>query len=191
MTESVYWSGAPGFDDERRSQPPHSFDPQAELDAAILALLPRPRYRSGLELGCVVSTLTEQLARGCSALLAVDRVEAEVTAARRRCQALPQVQFQQMRVPEEYPSALFDLTVVAALGYDWSRDDLRIAQRRIVAHLEPRGQLLLAHCTPPAVQPPLSAELIHAAFLEQTQLTLRHLEGVRQPGFLIDLFERI
>ena len=162
-----------------------------ENHTAALALLPRRRYRSGLEIGCATGALTERLAQRCAALLAIDRSETALAAAHQRCAHLPQTQFQQMRVPEEYPTALFDLTIVSEVGRDWSRDDLRIAQRRIAAHLESAGHLLLIHGTGPHAQRTLNADAVHDAFLAQLQSPLRHLGALHEPSFRIDLFERV
>jgi trans-aconitate methyltransferase len=162
-----------------------------EIHSAALALLPRRRYRSGLEIGCAVGALTERLSQRCAALLAIDRCEAAIAAAQQRCAHLPQTQFQQMRVPEEYPTALFDLTIVSEVGRHWSCDDLRIAQRRIVAHLEATGHLLLIHRTGSHAQRTLDADAVHDAFLEQLQSPLRHVNALHEPSFRIDLFERV
>lgn len=192
---------------QRQSLPPSYFDAlyganpdpwgfetseyEASKYAATLAALPKQRYRAAFEIGCSIGVLSARLAERCDSLLSVDVSEKAMGHAIQRCQSLPQVRFQLMRVPEEYPNGLFDLTLLSEVGYYLSWDDLKKAQQLILEHLEPGGHLLLVHWTLYARDYPLSGDEVHDSFLERTGSDLRHLGGRREEQYRLDLFERI
>ena len=80
--------------------------------ALTLNAMPKPRYRSGLEVGCSVGVLTRSLALRCDTVIAVDAAQAPLVEARRRCADLPAVSFEQMFVPEQWPDGVFDLILL-------------------------------------------------------------------------------
>lgn len=192
----------------RRSLPPGYFDRlyqqttdpwgfetsqyEAEKYARTLAALPRSRYQSGFEIGGSIGVLTAMLAEKCDALLSVDVSERAQQQAIERCQALSQVQFALMQVPEAYPEAQFDLTVLSEVGYYWCWQDLLKARQLMIDHLQPGGHLLLVHWTPynPDYHNPLSGDQVHGAFLEVCPSQLAHLHGYRGDRYRLDLFER-
>lgn len=157
-----------------------------------LAALPQPRYRRGLEIGCSIGVLTEQLAERCEHLLAVDVSAAALDVARRRCERLSQVEFARMQIPEAYPAGRFGLVLLSEVGYYWSRADLERARDAIVSSLEPGGELLLVHWTPPVHDYPLTGDDVHAAFLAAAQPggPLRRSAGARYAQYRLDRFER-
>src|ERR1700690_2577033 len=74
-----------------------------------LNAMPKPRYRSALEVGCSIGVLTPSLASRCGALLAIDAAQTALVEARRRCADLPGVRFEHMFVPEQWPDGAFEL----------------------------------------------------------------------------------
>lgn len=160
--------------------------------AATLAALPRAHYAEAFEIGCSLGVLTQQLAPRCGHLLAVDVSEAALVQARARCAALPQVEIKLMRVPEEFPSQQFDLILLSEVGYYWSPADLARAADHLVAALNPGGQLLLVHWTPPVHDYPLTGNDVHDLFMNKTgpEGPLRHLAGERHETYRLDLLER-
>ncbi len=194
---------------EQRSLPPAYFDRMyAESDdpwgfatrpyeaakyAATLAALPQDRYHSAFEIGCSIGVLTERLAARCDRLLAIDVAERALEQARARCRNLPHVHVRQMAVPDTFPNEQFDLILVSEVGYYWGGDDLAIAQRLIVEHLEPGGHLLLVHWTPFVEDYPLTGDEVHEAFLAGAGSGngLRHSVGSRHETYRLDLFERV
>ncbi|PSB27178.1 class I SAM-dependent DNA methyltransferase [Stenomitos frigidus] len=161
--------------------------------AATLAALPNARYRSALEIGGSIGVLTAKLAERCHSLLSVDVSERAQQQAIARCQALPNVRFQLMQVPQAYPEESFDLTVLSEVGYYWCWDDLLKAQKLMLDHLEPGGHLLLVHWTPYAdyYENPLSGDDVHEAFLALPSSQIKHLGGDRAETYRLDLFERV
>ena len=161
--------------------------------AATLAVLPRPHYAEAFEIGCSLGVLTEQLAPRCGHLLAVDVSEAALAQARARCAELPQVEIKLLRVPEEFPNQQFDLIVLSEVGYYWSPADLARAADQLIAALNPGGQLLLVHWTPPVHDYPLTGDDVHQLFLSKAEPggPLRHLTSQRHETYRLDLLERI
>ncbi|MGY3090066.1 SAM-dependent methyltransferase [Hymenobacter sp. UYAg731] len=165
---------------------------EREKYAATLAALSRPRYTEAFEIGCSLGVLTAQLAERSGHLLAVDVSEAALAQARARCAGLPQVEIRQLRVPEEFPSQSFDLIVLSEVGYYWSPADLARAADLLIAGLNPGGQLLLVHWTPPVHDYPLTGDDVHGFFLDKTAANgpLRHLTGQRHETYRLDLLEK-
>ncbi len=151
--------------------------------------LPRERYKNVFEIGCSLGVLTAMLAPRCDRLLAVDGSEAPLARARERCHSLPQVRIEQMQVPDRFPDEPFDLILVSEVGYYWSPDDFAQAQREILAHLLPGGQLMLVHWTPPVHDYPLTGDEVHEAFLKTEGL--KPLSGHREETYRLDVLERV
>ena len=192
---------------ERHSLPPSYFeklyaddpDPwqfetseyEARKYAATLAALPKPKYRSGFEIGGSIGVLTQMLAPRCQSLLSVDVCARAQMLAKQRCRHLPHVEFEIMQLPHQYPSGTFDLTLVSEVGYYWSWTDLRAAQQQIMSHLEPGGHLLLVHWTPQTREYPLTGDEVHEAFWQKVGTILRSLICQREERYRLDLFERL
>ncbi|MEH2078698.1 MAG: SAM-dependent methyltransferase [Nostoc sp.] len=164
---------------------------EANKYVATIAALPKERYRSAFEMGGSIGVLTEKLQKRCDSLLSIDVSTIAQSRAKERCQHLSNVSFQIMRVPEEYPDEMFDLTLISEVGYYLSWEDLKKAQQYILEHLEPGGHLLLVHWTLYARDYPLSGDEVHDSFFELTPNQLRHLKGQREEEYRLDLFERV
>ncbi|HEX8425345.1 class I SAM-dependent methyltransferase [Hymenobacter sp.] len=161
--------------------------------ADTVAALAKTLYESAFEVGCSLGVLTQLLAARCCHLLAVDVAEAPLERARQRCAYLPQVEFQQMMLPAEFPvSRTFDLVVLSEVGYYWSAPDLAQIADQLVAALRPGGHLLLVHWTPPVHDYPLTGDEVHQHFLNKTTTDgpLEHLHGHRAAQYRLDLLAR-
>jgi trans-aconitate methyltransferase len=163
---------------------------EAEKYAATLDALPRDRYRIGFEIGCSVGVLTEMLADRCEALLAVDIVEAPLVHARRRCQHLSHVRFQQMQVPHVFPDETFDLIMLSEVAYYWAGEDFQQGIDQIIEHLEPDGHLVMVHWRPFVEEYPLTGDQVHDIVLSSTSESLAHLTDRRQDLYRMDVFQR-
>jgi len=163
---------------------------EAAKYADTLAALPHERYRNGFEIGCSIGVLTQRLAVRCAALLAIDVSEQALQAARNRGGGQPQLRLLQMQFPRQYPTERFDMVLMSEVGYYWSRNELALARRRIVELLEPGGDLLLVHWTPPVEGYPLSGDAVHDAFLRDGSPVLEHVRGHRRERYRLDLFRR-
>lgn len=164
---------------------------EAKKYAATIATLPNFCYRSALEIGGSIGVLTEKLADRCNDLLSIDVSETAQAKAIQRCQHLPQVRFQIMQVPQQFPKESFDLILVSEVGYYLSLQDLHKTQSHILNHLEVGGHLLLVHWTLYARDYPLSGDDVHESFLKMSPKPLHHVIGQREEQYRLDLFERV
>lgn len=164
---------------------------EASKYAATIAALPKKRYRSAFEIGGSIGVLTQKLAQRCDKLLSIDVSKLAQDQAIARCKSLPQVRFEIMSVPEQFPNEILDLILVSEVGYYWCWEDLKKAQQLMLEHLEPGGHLLLVHWTLYARDYPLSGDEVHNSFFELAPTKLRHLLGQKQEQYRLDLFERV
>ena len=168
---------------------------EAKKYAATVAALPKDRYQSAFEIGGSIGVLTEKLATRCDKLLSVDVSEQAQARAKARCAHLPQVKFQVMQLPRDYPARTFDLTVVSEVGYYWDKQDLELAKQKIADCLEPGGHLLLVHWTPYVDDYPITGDEVHAAFLKQAEQQVgavyKSLVSRREERYRLDLLERL
>jgi predicted TPR repeat methyltransferase len=164
-------------------------DYEAQKYQTTIKALPKSRYRNALEVGGSIGVLTALLAQRCDSLLSIDVSQIAQQKAIARCQDLPQVRFKIAQVPQDYPDEMFDLTLLSEVGYYLSWDDLKKTQQLIIEHLDVGGHLLLVHWTLFAKDYPLSGDEVHDSFLQLTEL--KHLTGLRQERYRLDLFERI
>ncbi|PSB11977.1 methyltransferase [Pleurocapsa sp. CCALA 161] len=181
------------FEDMYRANPdPWDFetsDYEAQKYQTTINALPKPCYSNALEIGGSIGVLTALLAQRCDSLLSIDVSSIAQQKAIARCQDLPQVRFKVAQVPQDYPEEMFDLTLLSEVGYYLSWDDLKTAQQLIIEHLHVGGHLLLVHWTLFAKDYPLTGDEVHDSFLQLSQL--KHLKGLRQERYRLDLFERI
>jgi predicted TPR repeat methyltransferase len=182
------------FEDLYRQNPdPWNFatsEYEAQKYQATINALLKERYRNALEIGGSIGVLTALLAQRCDSLLSIDVSEIAQQQAIARCQDLSQVRFKIAQVPQDYPDEMFDLTLLSEVGYYLSWDDLKTTQQLIIEHLQVGGHLLLVHWTLFAKDYPLSGDEVHNSFLE-LDTDLKHLTGLRQERYRLDLFERI
>ena|SRR5579871_4687859 len=130
-----------------------------------LQALPKPRYQSALEVGCSIGILTCALASRCDAVLGIDAAEAPLAAARRRCADFPNIRFERMFVPDEWPDGAFGLIVLSEVIYYLSREDVSRLSARVTRSLFKGGSVVLVHWTGDTDYP-LSGDDAVALFIE-------------------------
>lgn len=138
---------------------------EAEKYASSIAILPRERYGSALEIGCSIGVFTRMLAQRCDQLTAIDIAEKALAEARHRNRDLPHVRFDQIEVPRNFPDCLFDLITISEVAYYWSQEDLRLSCRIIADHQTEGSDLLLVHWTPHVEDYPLGGDQVHDLWL--------------------------
>lgn len=127
-----------------------------------LALLPRPRYRSGFEPGCSLGVLTRELAGRCDRLLSTDVSGTALAAARGRLAGQEHVTFLAWALGDPWPAEQFDLVVLSEVLYYLHAPLLRRVVGQAVAALEPGGTILAVHWRHPVVDYPLTGDQVHA-----------------------------
>ena len=160
---------------------------------ATIDVLTRNNYANAFEIGCSIGVLTEKLAFKCTKLLAVDISNSPIENARKRLMNYPNVSFQKMIVPEEFPDGMFDLIIMSEVGYYLSMPDLEKARDLILQHLSPGGQLVLVHWTPVVHDYPLTGDQVHDFFLNISGdgQPLKVLYNKREEKYRINLFEKV
>jgi cyclopropane fatty-acyl-phospholipid synthase-like methyltransferase len=154
-----------------------------------LNAMPKPRYRSALEVGCSIGVLTQSLAARCDAVVAVDAAQTPLVEARRRCADLPGVRFEQLFVPEQWPDGVFELVVLSEIIYYLSREDVARLAARVTRSLPREGSVILVHWTGPTDYP-LSGDEAAALFIERIHPTCVVKRADRYRQFRLDVLSR-
>ena len=112
---------------------------------ATLDILPHPRYRAALEVGCSIGVFTRLLAERCDGLLALDTSRRALDEAARANAGLARVTFREATLPRDFPEGRFDLITLSEVLYYLSRSDLARLAERCLAALEADGHMVLCH----------------------------------------------
>jgi SAM-dependent methyltransferase len=156
---------------------------------ATLAVLPRERYRSALELGCSVGVFTRMLATRCDILLAVDVSLDALARATRRCRDIPRVRFAPCDLATGFPRGDYELITLCELGFYFSPRDLARIKEGIATTLTPGGDLVLVHWTPPVDGHAQTAAEVHETFLEDPRFRAHTATQART--YRIDVLTRV
>jgi 2-polyprenyl-3-methyl-5-hydroxy-6-metoxy-1,4-benzoquinol methylase len=157
--------------------------------ALTLEAMPKPRYRSALEVGCSIGVLTRSLASRCDALIAIDAAQTPLLEARRRCADLPGVRFEQMFVPDQWPDGNFELILLSEVVYYLSRDAVGRLAARVVNSLAQGGSVILVHWTGPTNYP-LSGDEAAALFIKRIGPEYVVERADRYAEFRLDVLSR-
>jgi SAM-dependent methyltransferase len=161
---------------------------EAEKYEASLRALPRQEYKNAFEIGCSIGVFTAKLAPRCKRLLSVDLTDAVSERAKKHCREFPHTAFKVMFLPEEYPTDVFDLTVLSEVGYYFEPGDLARLSEQITTHTAPRGHLLLVHWLAPVLDYPLRGDHVHEHFLSRSEWY--SLVQLRTELYRLDVLER-
>lgn len=153
--------------------------------ALTLAALPEESYASGLELGCSIGTLSEELAQRCQRFLGVDASSAALAQAAERLSRIPGAHTRHLTMPGEWPEGTFDLVVLSETGYYLSPDELGELLARIEASTRPGGTLLLCHWRHPISGWQLDADGVHA--MARSQLGWPTHGLYREKDFMLEV----
>lgn len=155
---------------------------------ATIRALPKVQFKNAFEIACAIGVLTEKLAPKCDRLLSVDYSEVGLVEARKRCRNLPQVRFEQMQIPQQFPTEKFDLILFSEVGFFLTMADLLETKQKIIDALLPGGYLLMVHYRATAGDYfILDGETVHDTFVQDSASSLKHLGDPRKKFFMIDL----
>ena len=179
------------FDETYRGSPDpwgytSSFYETSKFRTTIRAL-PKVRFKNAFEIGCAIGVLTQKLAPKCDRLLSVDYSEVGLEEARKRCRDIAQVRFEQMQIPQQFPTEKFDLILFSEVGYYLTREDLLITKQKIIDQLLPGGYLLMAHFRPHVESFVLNGDIVHDTFLQDYAQFFKHLGDPRKRFLMLDL----
>ncbi|MFK0002419.1 PIG-L family deacetylase [Paenarthrobacter sp. NPDC090522] len=150
-----------------------------------LAALPEESYGSGLEVGCSIGTLSEELAPRCGQFLAVDASSKALGQANERLGRFRHARTLQATVPHEWPDGSFDLVVVSEMGYYVAPEELAELLQRVKVSMNPGGTLLLCHWRHPISGWQMDGETVHATAREQLDWSSRGI--YREKDFLLEV----
>lgn len=152
--------------------------------AALLASLPRERFRRAFEPGCAAGLLTEQLGRRCDELVAWDVAERAVALTTERVAGSDNVRVGRGRIPDDWPDGEFDLVVLSEVGYYCTDLDALVAATR--AALADDGVVVGCHWRHRARQHVHSGDAVHRALAACGELVVDHVEA----DFLLQVWTR-
>jgi len=156
--------------------------------AATLAAIGAARIGRAWEAGCSIGVFTRALAPQCNSLLAVDVAESALARARERCADMQHVTIRKMRIPEEWPSGLFDLIVLSEVLYYLAPVDIGTAAWRAMASLSPGGRIVLVHWTG-ETNYPCTGEQAAMLFREACGHRLRVRRQDRHDAYRLDMLQ--
>ncbi|RYC32578.1 methyltransferase domain-containing protein [Lichenibacterium minor] len=153
---------------------------------ATLGILPRPRYRSALEVGCSIGVFTRMLAGRSDSVLALDTSALALGEARTANAGLPNVAFREATLPRDFPDGRYDLIVLSEVLYYLSRPDLAALAGRCLGALEPDGQVVLCHWLG-ETDYPLRGDEAADLFIAAAAPRCRSSAARREPEYRLDL----
>ena len=192
MTSSEQKSVPSSFFDEifRESSDPWRYTSgfyETSKFRTTIKCLPKVQFKNAFEIGCAIGVLTQKLAKKCDRLLSVDYSEVGLEEARKRCAGRPQVRFEQMQIPQQFPTEKFDLIFFSEVGYYLTMPDLLTTKQKIIDQLLPGGYLLMVHFRSQVESFILNGDIVHDTFIQESAQFLKHLGDPRQQKFWIDL----
>jgi cyclopropane fatty-acyl-phospholipid synthase-like methyltransferase len=113
--------------------------------ALTLSALPKPHYKSALEVGCSIGVLSREISSRCESLLSTDAAEAPLLEARRLCADLQNIRFERMFAPSQWPDGRFDLIVLSEIIYFLDAVDVAELAKRVKNSLSPGCDIVLVH----------------------------------------------
>ncbi|WP_152190193.1 PIG-L family deacetylase [Georgenia satyanarayanai] len=153
--------------------------------ALTLALLPQERYALGVEIGCSVGALAEDLLTRCGTVVAVDESRAALARVRgsERLRTVHASLPEDWALLEEHLTGDVDLAVISEVGYFLSPARLRDLAVRAAGLVtgSPGGTVLACHWRHEIVGWPLVGDGVHA--LLEDVLTAA---GLRRHGHLVE-----
>ena len=159
---------------------------EAEKYAATLDALPRRRYRKALEIGCSIGVFTHKLSERCDDLVAVDVVASALDQAAARCQDRPNVSFERMQIPEQWPEGRYDLIFLSEVVYYFERADVERIARHVASSVEPAGDIVIIHWTGDTHYP-LSGDEASEAFIAASASYAAPISSARAEEYRLDV----
>lgn len=162
---------------------------EAEKYQATIAALSHETYNKGWEVGCSIGVLTEKLANKCNQLLATDVSSKALQKAAERNEKHPNITFQLMSFPNEWPAHKLDLIIISEVAYYLSRDAWTEAASKVVKALNQGGHVVLVHWLPEVPDYPQTGDEVHEIFEEIVKNEMINIHSSREKNYRIDVWE--
>ena len=173
----------------QRSPDPWAFETspyERRKYARTLSTLPRPHYRSAVEIGCSIGVLTHQLAKRCGALVAMDSAQRALDRARKRCRDMPHIRFVEGQAPQDWPAGVFDLVLLSEVIYYLDAGDVSRLAARVHGSVAPGGHVELVHWVRESDYP-LSGDAAAELFIGALGKRFRLFKQFRTEDYRLDL----
>lgn len=157
--------------------------------AATLRALPQEHYGQALEIGCSIGIFTNQLARRCEALIAIDVSAVALTQAI-ASGTRSNVTFVHAEVPAHWPEGPFDLIVFSEVLYFLNTSEVETCATFSAQSLTAGGDIVLVNWLGPndcALSGDVAAEIFTVTAGDH-QMTHRCVR--RDPLYRVDLISR-
>lgn len=162
-------------------------------DHAVLATLPQPHYRRGLEVGCATGVLTARLAERCGQLLAIDVAEGALVQARARLQGAGNVRFAARAFPGELaqdaPADGYDLILLSEILHYLDAQALVRAVRMTRAVAARGAHVQLVSRLGPAADSPTTGDAAAAIFIAALRPVAPIILQMRTADYRIDVLQ--
>jgi SAM-dependent methyltransferase len=162
-------------------------DYEREKYASTLAALPSGAFGAALEVGCSIGVFTEQLAKRCERVLAVDFSPRAMEYARARLRRLENVRLAEVSFPEQAPDGPWDLVVCSEVLYYLDEPALRAALDWLERQLRRGACVLTVSWRGAGSSEPLRGDDVHDLLAED--LARWHVLDARHPGYRLDRFD--
>ena len=159
---------------------------RAKYAATLDACGPGP-FASALELGGSIGVFSARLAPRCRSLTTIDYSATAVSTAKAELARYPHARAMLGRIPDDLPTATFDLIVASEVLYYLDDETFIAALDAIEQHLARPGRLVCVHWRRPGPERPQSAERVHAEILRQPWL--QPVRSAPTAEYLLDSLE--
>ena len=160
---------------------------EAAKYATTIEALPRARYYRALEVGCSIGVLTGALAEKCDHVIGVDVSSAAIQQARERNADCPNLQFDVMQFPGEYPDGPFDLILLSEVLYYFSPEKLRDVAERTLVLAGDRADIALVHWLGPTPDYPLTGQQAVDIFIDAVGSRTQPLSHLQTEKYRVDI----
>ncbi len=160
---------------------------EREKYASTLAALPGGHIASALEVGCSIGVFTEQLARRCEHVLAVDFSERALRLAHARLDALDNVELRLASFPEQAPVGPWQLIVCSEVLYYLQAPALERAIAWLVERLCEGACVLAVSWRGEGADEPFLGDDVHDRLARE--LAEWHTLDGRREGYRLDRFD--
>ena len=173
-----------------RSADPWGYESSAyERDkyASTLAALPEGQIADALEVGCSIGVFTEQLARRCERVLAIDFSERALALARARLDRLTNVELRHAGFPEQAPRGPWQVIVCSEVLYYLQAPALDRAIAWLHEQLREGACVLAVGWRGSGIDEPFLGDEVHDRLARE--LAGWHALDGRREGYRLDRFD--
>ncbi len=155
---------------------------EQEKHRQTMSCLPRPHYRSAMEVGCSIAVLGRMIAVRCDRYLGIDASTRALAHAAQH--ARPNMSFRECWIPSQFPEGRFDLVVLSEILYFLGPQDVALLGTRL-ADTAAGGDILCVNMLGPT-----DRELDGTAAIElfEAALNQRPTRTLMESRYRIDVF---